>query len=254
MTVYFIGAGPGAPDLITLRAINIIKQCPTIIYAGSLIPQEILTHATQNAEIHDSAPLHLQQIMDLILTAHQENKDIARLHSGDPSLYGAISEQMDILRDHDIPFEIVPGVTAYSAAAAKFQQELTLPNISQSVILTRTAIRASAMPENETLENFAKTGATLAIHLSINNLAKIVKTLTPYYGEDCPVYIAYRASWADEQYITGTLRDIRDKVKKSGITRTALIFVGHVLGARNATPSHLYDASHHHVLREKTDK
>ncbi len=251
MTVYFIGAGPGAPDLITLRAVNIMQQCQMVIYAGSLIPTEILQHAPKNAEIHDSAPLHLGQITDLILKANRQNHDIARLHSGDPSLYGAITEQMDILRANNIPFEIIAGVTAYSAAAAKLQQELTLPDISQSVILTRTAIRASSMPEHETLENFAKSRATLAIHLSINNLANIIKTLTPYYGADCPCYIAYRASWADEQYIKGTLTDIRQKVKKAGFTRTALIFVGHVLGAQDVTPSHLYDKNHHHVLREK---
>ncbi len=251
MTVYFIGAGPGAPDLITLRAVTCLEKCQMIIYAGSLIPQEILSHATTDAEIHDSAPLHLEQIMALMFEAHQKNYDIARLHSGDPSLYGATTEQMEILQKNNIPFEIIPGVTAYSAAAAKLQQELTLPNISQSVILTRTAMRASQMPEHETLENFAKSRATLAIHLSITNLANIVKILTPYYGADCPVYIAYRASWQDEQYLKGTLADIRTQVKQAGITRTALIFVGHVLGASNVTPSHLYDKNHHHVLREK---
>ncbi len=249
MKVYFIGAGPGAPDLLTLRGAKIIQQCPIILYAGSLVPPEILTHAHKNAEIYDSAPMHLQQIMAILKRAAKEGKDVARLHSGDPSLYGATGEQMDLLRLENIEFEIIPGVTAYSAAAAKMQQELTLPNISQSLILTRTATRSSAMPNGESLENFARTGATLAIHLSINNLAKIVRELTPFYGADCPISIAYRASWHDEQYIHGTLATIRPLVKQAKITRTALIFVGHVLGKIDNDASHLYNANHTHILR-----
>ena len=252
MKVYFIGAGPGAPDLLTLRAVETIGKCPIVLYAGSLIPTEILSHAQKSAEIHDSASMNLDEIMAILRRGANEGKDIARLHSGDPALYGATAEQMNILRDEGIAFETIPGVTAYSAAAAKMNQELTMPNISQTVILTRTATRASAMPNAETLENFARTGATLAIHLSITNLAKVVRELLPFYGEDCPVLIAYRASWADEKYISGTLLDIRAKVKAENITRTALIFVGQVLGKQDSAPSHLYDKNHTHILRKSS--
>ena len=252
MKVYFIGAGPGAPDLLTLRAAETIRKCPIVLYAGSLIPTEILSHAQESAEIHDSASMNLDEIMEILRRGARTDKDIARLHSGDPALYGATAEQMNILRDEGIDFETIPGVTAYSAAAAKMNQELTMPNISQTVILTRTATRASAMPNAETLENFARTGATLAIHLSITNLAKVVRELLPFYGEDCPVLIAYRASWADEKYISGTLLDIRAKVKAENITRTALIFVGQVLGKQDSAPSHLYDKNHTHILRKSS--
>ena len=252
MKVYFIGAGPGAPDLLTLRAVEAIRKCPIVLYAGSLIPVEILSHAQQGAEIYDSASMNLDEIIEILRRGANQGKDIARLHSGDPALYGATAEQMNILRDEGIAFETIPGVTAYSAAAAKMNQELTMPNISQTVILTRTATRASAMPNAETLENFARTGATLAIHLSITNLAKVVRELTPFYGEDCPVMIAYRASWADEKYISGTLLDIRAKVKAENITRTALIFVGQVLGKQDSAPSHLYDKNHSHILRKSS--
>ena len=252
MKVYFIGAGPGAPDLLTLRAAETIRKCPIVLYAGSLIPTEILSHAQEGAEIYDSASMNLDEIMAILRRGAKTGKDIARLHSGDPALYGATAEQMNILRDEGIDFETIPGVTAYSAAAAKMNQELTMPNISQTVILTRTATRASAMPNAETLENFARTGSTLAIHLSITNLAKVVRELLPFYGETCPVLIAYRASWADEKYILGTLLDIRAKVKAENITRTALIFVGQVLGKHDSAPSHLYDKNHTHILRKSS--
>ena len=250
MTVHFIGAGPGAPDLITVRALNLIKTCPVVLYAGSLVPTEIVAEARGDARVVDTAPLHLDEIIAEIETAHAKGQDVARVHSGDPSIYGAIAEQMRRLDALGIDYDITPGVPAFAAAAALLKCELTLPDISQSIVLTRTSVRASAMPEGETLENFAKTGATLAVHLSVNNLAPVVKQLSPYYGDDCPVAVVYRASWPDQAVVTGTLSDIRAKVKKAGFTRTALILVGHVLASEDFTDSKLYDAAHSHVLRE----
>ncbi len=250
MTVHFIGAGPGAPDLITVRALNLIKTCPVVLYAGSLVPTEIVAEARDDAHVVDTAPLHLDEIIAEIEAAHAQGQDVARVHSGDPSIYGAIAEQMRRLDAMGIDYDITPGVPAFAAAAALLKRELTLPDISQSIVLTRTSVRASAMPEGETLENFAKTGATLAVHLSINNLAPVVKQLSPYYGGDCPVAVVYRASWPDQAVVTGTLSDIRAKVKKAGFTRTALILVGRVLASEDFTDSKLYDAAHSHVLRE----
>jgi len=250
MTVHFIGAGPGAPDLITVRALNLIKTCPVVLYAGSLVPTEIVAEARDDAHVVDTAPLHLDEIIAEIEAAHAQGQDVARVHSGDPSIYGAIAEQMRRLDALGIDYDITPGVPAFAAAAALLKRELTLPDISQSIVLTRTSVRASAMPEGETLENFAKTGATLAVHLSVNNLAPVVKQLSPYYGDDCPVAVVYRASWPDQAVVTGTLSDIRAKVKKAGFTRTALILVGRVLASEDFTDSKLYDAAHSHVLRE----
>lgn len=254
MTVYFIGAGPGAPDLITLRGRDLIARCPVCLYAGSLVPREILAHAPETAEITDTAPLHLDEIIGRIATAHTAGHDVARVHSGDPSLYGAIGEQMRRLDAFAIPYEIVPGVPAFAAASAALGRELTLPGVSQTVILTRTSVRASDMPAGEELANLAKSGATLAVHLSINNLANVVRDLTPHYGGACPVVVGYRVSWPDEKFIRGTLDTIRNLVKGSGITRTALILVGPVLAEELAEEfgfddSRLYAASHHHVLR-----
>ena len=250
MTVHFIGAGPGAPDLITVRALNLIKTCPVVLYAGSLVPTEIVAEAQDDAHVVDTAPLHLDEIIAEIEAAHAKGQDVARVHSGDPSIYGAIAEQMRRLDALGIDYDITPGVPAFAAAAALLKRELTLPDISQSIVLTRTSVRASAMPEGETLENFAKTGATLAVHLSVNNLAPVIKQLSPYYGDDCPVAVVYRASWPDEAVVTGTLSDIRAQVKKAGFTRTALILVGRVLASEDFTDSKLYDAAHSHVLRE----
>lgn len=250
MTVHFIGAGPGDPELLSLKAARLIASCPVVLYAGSLVPQEVLQHAQDDAEITDTAPLHLDQIMALITDAHQRGYDVARVHSGDPSLYGAVTEQVNRLNQLNIPFDITPGIPAFAAAAAKLGQELTLPRIAQTVVLTRTATQSSAMPEGEDLDTLARSHATLAIHLSINNLAKVIRSLQPHYGSDCPVIIAYRVSWPDELFIHGTLSDIRPKVKKAGITRTALILVGRVFeNPAKASESMLYDADHHHVLR-----
>ncbi|GAA0606528.1 precorrin-4 C(11)-methyltransferase [Thalassospira tepidiphila] len=249
MTVHFIGAGPGAPDLITVRGLRLIEKCPVCLYAGSLVPEEIVTAAPEGAHVVDTAPMNLDEIMAEIEAAHAKGQDVARVHSGDPSIYGAIAEQIRRLDDLGIPYDITPGVSAYAATAAEIGAELTLPDISQTVILTRTAMRSSGMPDGESLAELGKSRATLAVHLSINNLANVVRDLTPHYGEDCPVVIAYRVTWPDQQFIFGTLGDIRAKVKGSGITRTALIMVGEVFGRKDFTDSRLYAADHTHVLR-----
>ena len=251
MTVYFIGAGPGAPDLITLRGRDLIARCPVVLYAGSLVPAEVVGFAGPDALVMDTAPMTLDEILHQIVEADAVGQDVARVHSGDPSLYGAIAEQIRRLRTAEIPFEIVPGVPAYAAAAAALESELTLPEISQTLILTRTAMKASAMPEGEDLATLAQSGATLAIHLSIRNLKHIEAELTPFYGADCPVAVVYRASWPDQQIIRGTLADIRQKVRAAKITRTALILVGRVLATSDFSDSRLYDPDHVHVLRPK---
>jgi precorrin-4/cobalt-precorrin-4 C11-methyltransferase len=252
MTVHFIGAGPGAPDLMTLRGMALLRAAPVVLYAGSLIPEAVIAEADKSACVVDTAPLTLDEIIALIETAHATGQDVARLHSGDPSLYGAIAEQIRRLDALGIGYDITPGVPAYAAAAAALGCELTLPGIVQSVILTRTSVRASAMPPGEELATLAATGATLAVHLSINNLAKVVRELTPHYGAECPVAIAYRVSWPDEKLIRGTLGDIRAKTKPLRLTRTALILVGQALGAAAFDDSKLYDPAHHHVLRPKS--
>lgn len=252
MTVHFIGAGPGAPDLITLRGLRLIEGCRVCLYAGSLVPAEIVAAAPTGARVVDTAPLHLDEIIAEMALAHGEGLDVARVHSGDTSLYGAIAEQMRRLDALAIPYDVTPGVPAFAAAAAVLGIELTLPGISQTVVLTRTAIRASAMPAGESLSAFAASGATLAIHLSINNLARIVRDLVPHYGVDCPVVIAYRVSWPDQRLLHGTLATIRAEVKTAGIMRTALILVGRALAAGAFADSRLYAADHHHVLRPRS--
>ena len=254
MTVHFIGAGPGAPDLITVRGLKIIQRCPVVLYAGSLVPAEVVAEAPEGARVVDTAPLHLDEIIAEMKAAHEKGHDVARVHSGDPSLYGAIAEQMRRLDVLDIPCDVTPGVPAFAAAAAALGVELTLPEISQTVILTRTAVRSSSMPEGEDLATLGRSGATLAIHLSVNNLARVVRELTPLYGEDCPAVVAYRVTWPDQQFIRGTLADIREQVKAAGITRTALILVGRALGQSEFDDSRLYAADHHHVLRPRKDK
>lgn len=250
MTVHFIGAGPGAADLITVRGLRLIESCPVCLYAGSLVPAEIIAAASPGARVVDTAPLTLDEIFAEIQAAHAKGLDVARVHSGDPSLYGAIAEQMRRLDALDIPYAVTPGVPAFAAAAAALRAELTLPDVAQTVILTRTATRSSVMPEGEELERLAAVGATLAIHLSITNLARVVRTLTPLYGADCPAVVAYRVSWPDELLIRGTLATIRDAAKAAGITRTALIMVGKALTGKGSD-SRLYAADHHHVLRPR---
>ena len=252
MTVYFIGAGPGDPDLLTLKAQRIINRCPVCLYAGSLVPEAVVGEAPADARVMDTAPMTLEDTHAEILAAHKAGQDVARVHSGDPSLYGAIAEQIRLLRRDGIDYEIIPGVPAYAAAAAALGQELTIPEIGQSIVLTRMSMKSTSMPVGETLENFAKTGTTLAIHLAIRNLREIERQLIPYYGEDCPVVVAYRASWPDQLFIRGTLSDIREKVRAAKITRTALIMVGPVLGeVKDFKDSALYDPATPHVLRPK---
>ncbi len=251
MTVHFIGAGPGAPDLITLRGRDLIARCPLVLYAGSLVPREVLACARPDARVIDTAPMTLDEIVDEMRRAHEAGEEVARVHSGDPALYGAIAEQIRRLDALGIAYDITPGVPAYAAAAAALGNELTLPGVSQTVILTRTAMKASAMPDGEELSILAASGATLAIHLSVRNLKQVTETLAPVYGADCPTAVVYRASWPDQQVIRGTLADIRRKVRAAKITRTALILVGRVLDAANFEDSRLYDPGHVHVLRPK---
>ena len=251
MTVHFIGAGPGASDLITLRGLKLIQSCPVCLYAGSLVPEELVKSAPENARIIDTAPLHLDQIIDEMKSAHDKGQNVARVHSGDPSVYGAIAEQMRRLDTLQIPYDVCPGVPAFAAAAAALKTEFTLPEIAQTVIITRTTMKASAMPQGEELEKLGASKATLAIHLSIRNLGYIERALTPHYGADCPVVVAYRVTWPDELFIHGTLSTIAKKVKAAKITRTALVLVGPVFGHTNFRNSALYDKDHEHVLRVK---
>jgi precorrin-4/cobalt-precorrin-4 C11-methyltransferase len=251
VTAYFIGAGPGAPDLITVRGLKLVQRCPVILYAGSLVPVEIVAEAQDGARILDTAPMTLDAIIAEIASADAAGHDVARLHSGDPSLYGAIAEQMRRLDALGIAYEIVPGVPSFAAAAAALKRELTLPELAQTVILTRTATRSSAMPVGEDLKRLGESGATLAIHLSVTNLARVVRDLTPLYGADCPAVVAYRVSWPDELILRGTLATIREQAKDAGLTRTALILVGPALAAEGYRDSALYDAAHSHVLRKR---
>jgi precorrin-4/cobalt-precorrin-4 C11-methyltransferase len=251
MTVYFIGAGPGAADLITLRGQRLIERCPVCLYAGSLVPPEVVASAPKGARVVDTAPLNLEQILAEMETAARAGEDVARVHSGDPSIYGAVAEQMRRLDALGIAYEVVPGVPAFSAAAALLKTELTLPEIAQTVIVTRTGMKASAMPEGEDLATLGQSGATLAIHLSVRNLKHIEESLTPLYGAGCPVVVVYRATWPDELVIRGTLSDIRAKVRAAKITRTALVLVGPVLGEHDFRDSALYAADYEHVLRNR---
>ena len=239
MTVHFIGAGPGAPDLLTLRGRDLIAASPVCLYAGSLVPAAILDHCPPGARIVNTAPLDLDGIMAEIAVAHAAGQDVARLHSGDLSVWSAMGEQIRRLRALDIPFTVTPGVPAFAAAAAALEAELTLPTVAQSLVLTRTPGRASSMPSAENLANFAATGATLAIHLSIHNLAHVVAELGTRYGADCPVAVVWRASWPDERIVRGTLSTIEAAVADS-MERTALILVGPALGAQDFAESSLY--------------
>jgi precorrin-4/cobalt-precorrin-4 C11-methyltransferase len=252
MTVHFIGAGPGDPELLTLKAQRLIASCPVCLYAGSLVPEAVIRGAPPGALVADTASMTLDETHALILEAHREGKDVARVHSGDPSLYGALAEQIRRLRHDGIPFDITPGVPAYAAAAAALGQELTVPGVAQSIVLTRVSMQSTALPEGETLEAFGATGATLAIHLGVRALRDIVRRLSPFYGDDCPVVVAVRVGWPDQTIIRGTLADIHAKVRESKVTRTALILVGPALGESQDFPdSALYDPSKPHVLRPR---
>jgi len=249
MTVHFIGAGPGAPDLITVRGRDLIARCPVCLYAGSLVPKALLDHCPPSARIVDTAPMSLDEIVAECKRATEAGQDVARLHSGDLSVWSAMGEQLRRLESEDIPYTVTPGVPSFAAAAAVLGQELTLPEVAQTVVLTRTSGRASSMPEGEKLAAYAATGATLAIHLSIHVLDNVVVELTPFYGADCPAAVVYRASWPDERVIRGTLGTIAAEVGKAPIERTALILVGKVLSARDFRNSALYDAAYQRRFR-----
>jgi precorrin-4/cobalt-precorrin-4 C11-methyltransferase len=249
MTIHFIGAGPGAADLITLRGRDLIAACPVCLYAGSLIPQAMLGWCPAGARIIDTAPLDLDAIIAEMQAAHRAGQDVARLHSGDLSIWSATAEQMRRLDRLGIPYSVTPGVPAFAAAAAVLKRELTLPGVAQSLVLTRTSGRASAMPERERLAAFAATGATLAIHLSIHVIAEVVEELTPLYGAACPVAIVFRASWPDETVLRGTLATIADAVRQAGLERTALILVGPALGDDSFGESALYSAGYDRRFR-----
>ena len=243
MTVHFIGAGPGAADLLTLRGRDLIAASPVCLYAGSLVPEGVLAHCPSGARIVNTAPLSLDEIVAEIAAAHAQGKDVARLHSGDLSVWSAMGEQLRRLRALGIPYTVTPGVPAFAAAAAALETELTLPGLAQSVVLTRTPGRASAMPEGEQLAAFAATGAVLAIHLSIHLLDKVVAELTPHYGADCPVAIVWRASWPDQRIVRATLATL-DAAVGAELERTALILVGKTLGTAEFAESRLYAADY----------
>lgn len=238
MTVHFIGAGPGSADLITLRGRDLIAACPVCLYAGSLVPEALLAHCPPGARIVNTAPLSLDQIMAEIAAAHAQGQDVARLHSGDLSIWSAMGEQLRRLRALNIPFDVTPGVPAFAAAAAALEAELTLPGVAQSLVLTRTSGRATAMPEGESLENFAATGATLAIHLSVHLLDEVTARLIPQYGADCPVAVVFRASWPDQRVVRATLATLDPAIGVG--ERTALILVGRALAATGFDESRLY--------------
>ena len=244
MTVHFIGAGPGAPDLITVRGRDLIARCPVCLYAGSLIPRSLLGYCPQGARIIDTAPLDLDAIIELCVEATASGEDVARLHSGDLSIWSAMGEQLRRLQRARVAYTVTPGVPAFAAAAAALERELTLPGLAQSLVLTRTPGRASPMPECETLANFAATGATLAIHLSIHALKDVVAELAPFYGADCPAAIVARASWPDERIVRATLGEIVSALRETPIKRTALILVGPALGADDFRDSELYNVDY----------
>jgi precorrin-4/cobalt-precorrin-4 C11-methyltransferase len=254
MTVHFIGAGPGAPDLITVRGRDLIARCPVCLYAGSLVPKAILDYCPPGARIVDTAPMSLDEIIGECAAATEAGVDVARLHSGDLSVWSALGEQARRLEAAGIPYTVTPGVPAFAAAAAALRRELTLPEVTQSVVLTRTPGRASAMPPSETLSAFAVTRATLAIHLSIHVLEKTVSELLPAYGPGCPSAVVYRASWPEETIIRAPLGELVEKVAAAGaIERTALILVGPALGAEDFRESALYDAAYQRRFRGRPE-
>lgn len=244
MSVHFIGAGPGAADLITVRGRDLLARCPVCLYAGSIVAPELLAYCPPGARLIDTAPLDLDRIEQEYVRAHDAGQDVARLHSGDLSVYSAVAEQIRRLERHGIAYTLTPGVPAFAAAAAALGRELTVPEVAQSLVITRISGRASAMPPGETLAAFASTGATLAIHLAIHGLARVADELIPFYGADCPVAVVAKASWPDEKLVRGTLGDIAGQIAADPIERMALILVGPALGARDFRESALYDVDY----------
>lgn len=252
MKVYFIGAGPGDPDLLTVKAANMLKKCHVCIYAGSLVSPEIISLINIDAEKYDSAKMSLDETTEIVQRANKEGFDVIRLHTGDPSIYGAISEQMNRLDKLAISYEVVPGVSSFQAAAAALNAELTCPEVSQTVILTRTSGR-TPMPDHQDIETLAQSRSTLCLFLSIHKIGEVAKQLDKYYGQDCPVAVVYHASWPDQIVIKATLADIEGKIKDSGITKTAMVIVGHALD-KPETESKLYDSHFTHGYRKGSDK
>lgn len=252
MTVYFIGAGPGDPELITVKGQRLIRQCPLVLYAGSLVPKEVVLTANPAAEIVNTADLNLDQIIARIRIAHEQGLDVARVHTGDPALYGAIGEQIRELELLRIPYQVIPGVTAAFAGAAMLRRELTLPGISQTLILTRHAGK-TPMPAGQSLPELAQHRATMAIYLSVDKLPEIVDELIPHYGVDCPVAVLHRVSWPDQDGVIGVLADIAAKVEAKGFTRTALILVGQVIQPEGFPSSYLYSAEHAEWYRQNVN-
>ena len=249
MTVHFIGAGPGAADLITVRGRDLLARCPVCLYAGSIVPPDLIAYCPPGARVVDTAPMSLDEIEQEYLLSHAAGHDVARLHSGDLSVFSAVAEQVRRLERHGIPYTLTPGVPAFAAAAAALGRELTVPEVAQSVVLTRMPGRASRMPEGERLATFASTGATLAIHLAVTALDRIVAELLPFYGADCPAAVVVRASWPDERILRGTLASLRDLVAAEPVERTALILVGRALGAQDFRDSALYDPDYRRRFR-----
>lgn len=249
MTVHFIGAGPGAADLITVRGQELLRRCPVCLYAGSIVPPELLVHCLVDARVVDTAPMTLDEIEQEYLNAYRAGLDVARLHSGDLSVFSAVAEQIRRLERHGIPYTLTPGVPAFAAAAAAIGHELTVPEVAQSVVLTRVPGRASRMPEGERLGTFAATGATLVLHLAVHAIEKIVAELTPHYGANCPVAVVAHASWPDETILRGTLGDIAAKLATTPIERTAIILVGPALAAEGFCESALYDPDYRRRFR-----
>jgi precorrin-4/cobalt-precorrin-4 C11-methyltransferase len=249
MTIHFIGAGPGAADLITVRGRDLLSRCPVCLFAGSLVPAELLAHCPAQARIIDTAPMTLDQIEAELVRAHEAGEDVARLHSGDLSIYSAVAEQLRRLHRRGIPYTLTPGVPAFSAASALIGRELTVPGVAQSVVLTRISGRASQMPPGEQLSRFAATGATLAIHLAIHAIEAVVSELTPHYGPDCPIALVMRASWPDQRVLRGTLSDIQARLAAEPMERTALILVGRALATDDFIESSLYSPEYHRRFR-----
>ncbi|MFI0470143.1 MULTISPECIES: precorrin-4 C(11)-methyltransferase [Saccharopolyspora] len=243
MTVRFVGAGPGAADLITVRGRDVIASSPVCLYAGSLVPAELLAHCPADARLVDTAKLTLDEILAEMLAAHGAGLDVARLHSGDPSVFSAVAEQMRRLDAAGIPYEVVPGVPAFAAAAASLKREFTVPGVGQTVVLTRTSARATPMPEHEDLATLGRSRATMVLHLAVNRIEQLVEELLPNYGADCPVAVVANASRADEIVLRATLSDIAERVRAAGIVRTAVVVVGQVLTASEFPDSHLYSAT-----------
>jgi precorrin-4/cobalt-precorrin-4 C11-methyltransferase len=250
VTVHFIGAGPGAADLITVRGRDLLARCPVCLYAGSVVPREMLAWCAKDARLVDTAPMSLDEIEAEYVAAHSAGCDVARLHSGDLSVFSAVAEQIRRLARHGIPYTLTPGVPAFAAAAAVLGHELTVPEVAQSVVLTRMPGRASSMPQGERLAAFAATGATLVIHLAIQAIETIVAELTPFYGAGCPVAVVARATWPDQQIIAGTLGDIVEKLSSASIERTAVVLVGPALAATDFRDSALYDPDYRRRFRE----